>query len=102
MFKAWTESALAPGGYSSLSDVRSTARRHSDNMESFVFAETFKCVARALSLRLRQEELTACGVSDTITSYKLNPTSSPWMTTCSRPVRSLYQATYTSADATSL
>jgi hypothetical protein len=42
MFVSWTQAALAEGGYSSLGDVRQKRPPHSDNMESFVFAETFK------------------------------------------------------------
>jgi mannosyl-oligosaccharide alpha-1,2-mannosidase len=44
MFVSWTKAALAPGGYSSLTDVRMKQPTQGDNMESFVFAETFKYV----------------------------------------------------------
>lgn len=44
MFTSWMNHAKVPGGISSISDVTAdpTYIRHGDNMESFIFAETFK------------------------------------------------------------
>jgi mannosyl-oligosaccharide alpha-1,2-mannosidase len=42
MFVSWMEAAKVPGGISSLQDVTVENFHHSDNMESFMFAETFK------------------------------------------------------------
>lgn len=44
MFTSWMAAAKVPGGISSLRDVNAEPEKivHSDNMESFLFAETFK------------------------------------------------------------
>ena len=44
MFVSWVTSAKVDGGFSSIADVTKKDHTFSDNMESFVFAETFKCV----------------------------------------------------------
>ncbi|KAI5453762.1 hypothetical protein NCC49_005575 [Naganishia albida] len=42
MFTAWIDKCTAEFGISSVGDVRQKNPKHTDNMESFVFAETFK------------------------------------------------------------
>lgn len=44
MFVSWMTAAKVDGGISSLVDVTQEDFRYGDNMESFMFAETFKCV----------------------------------------------------------
>ena len=46
MFVAWTNAAKVPGGVSSIEDVTKVQIKHTDNMESFAFAETVKWVLR--------------------------------------------------------
>jgi mannosyl-oligosaccharide alpha-1,2-mannosidase len=42
MFVSWMSAAKVDGGISSIHDVTRKEYYHSDNMESFMFAETFK------------------------------------------------------------
>lgn len=42
MFVDWIDASTAPGGFSSIKDVTKESTEWGDNMESFVFAETFK------------------------------------------------------------
>jgi mannosyl-oligosaccharide alpha-1,2-mannosidase len=42
MFVSWMEVARVPGGISSVVDVTRESTAYGDNMESFMFAETFK------------------------------------------------------------
>lgn len=42
MFVSWMSAAKVEGGISSIHDVTKKEYYHSDNMESFMFAETFK------------------------------------------------------------
>lgn len=42
MFVDWVDASTAPGGFSSIKDVTRESVEWGDNMESFVFAETFK------------------------------------------------------------
>jgi mannosyl-oligosaccharide alpha-1,2-mannosidase len=42
MFVSWMTAAKVEGGISSIHDVTKKEYYHSDNMESFMFAETFK------------------------------------------------------------
>ncbi|TXT13600.1 hypothetical protein VHUM_00967 [Vanrija humicola] len=42
MFQSWMKAAKVPGGISSVQDVNADKIIYGDNMESFIFAETFK------------------------------------------------------------
>lgn len=44
MFVSWVSAAKVEGGISSIHDVTKKDYYHSDNMESFMFAETLKYV----------------------------------------------------------
>jgi hypothetical protein len=44
MFVSWMQAAKVEGGISSIFDVTKDKILYGDNMESFTFAETFKCV----------------------------------------------------------
>jgi mannosyl-oligosaccharide alpha-1,2-mannosidase len=47
MYVSWVTAARVDGGLSSIEDVTSEYIRYGDNMESFMFAETFKWVQRS-------------------------------------------------------
>lgn len=51
MYVSWVTAAKVAAGLSSIDDVTKDLDklRYSDNMESFAFAETFKCVHRPFS-----------------------------------------------------
>lgn len=42
MFVSWSQASKVDGGFSSIYDVTHPEYYHSDNMESFMFAETLK------------------------------------------------------------
>ena len=44
MFASWVTHCMTDVGFSSLHDVMQVPAQHTDSMESYAFAETFKCV----------------------------------------------------------
>ncbi|ORY30039.1 glycosyl hydrolase family 47-domain-containing protein [Naematelia encephala] len=73
MFVSWVSAAKVDGGFSSIHDVTSERTRFSDNMESFMFAETLKYHY------LLQSEPDVLSLDD----YVLNTEAHPFLTSSS-------------------
>jgi len=56
MFVSWMTAAKVEGGISSIHDVTKKEYYHSDNMESFMFAETFNSVLISIQTRSKADK----------------------------------------------